>query len=199
MIKINLNKISLLSKFFTKTILQNNDSSRKCYTITYPLSLHLENNGFGNLITKGFFNQTPHYWITLNEERNIIIDPTKNQFNKNEDIVYIGNKSDEYKFISDEETQPTLIEDVYEIWINPFVNNISIKEQMAILEINIKAAIFVHNEMIEKKIDINKSQKHLTYFRGIKDIFNNFCDIVNNFKDIDGFECLEIKLNDVVN
>lgn len=191
----NFTELLLLSKVFTKTILENNDPSRKCFTTAYPLSLHLENNGFSNLITKGFFNQTPHYWLTVNQQRDIIIDPTRKQFYKEEDIVYIGKKSDEYIFFSDEETQPNLIEDVYEDWIKLFINpdDFSKIEQEVFLEINTKAAIFIHNELIERKIDINNSQKHLIYFKGISEMFKNSFDKIKKFECLEGFECLELK------
>lgn len=191
----DLDKIFLISKVFTENILGNINPNCKCFTIAYPLSLHLENKGYRNIITNGYFINTPHYWLTLKQQRDTIIDPTIKQFCNNNDIVYLGNKSNNYSFIADEETNPSLIEDTYDFWLNPLIcNDFLINEYLVI---NIRAAILLHNEMIAMNIEIDKSHKYFIYFKGINEIFKHSYNNVKKLEYIPGFDFLKIQLNNV--
>lgn len=192
--KDEIKKILVLAERFTKETLGKKDPKDKCFSISYPLSIHLENNGFKNLITQGFFNDTPHYWLTIENDRNLIIDPTIKQFHKEGPPVFIGYKSNKYCYIADENTLTDWIDDVYKRWIEPFDKpDESSKIDVDIfLEINIKAAILIYNELEEMKIDINNSEKCKIYFNGIFEILKN-CDIkLKKFEKVRGFKNLKL-------
>lgn len=199
--KKEIKEILERSKRFTLEILENKNPSCKCFTISLPLSIHLENNGISNLFTSGWFNhnhdQKPHYWLTLNNGSGFIIDSTIRQFNENEDFVFIGIQSEKYIKSTDEEIHPSLFDDVLDEWIKKTTyNNDKFNiNQNEFLEINVKAAIFIHNELNEKGIDINNTPKLKYYFEGIFKIFYNNIGKIEKYKNLNGFDSLLLKYN----
>lgn len=194
--KENNEKILALAEKFVTETLGSIDSQGKCFAISYPLSLHLENNNFKNSIARGYFKDIfhSHFWLILESDNEIIIDPTKKQFYKNAPLVYIGKKPDDYYHVNDTAFE-NWIEDVYNSWIIPFhyPDNFEHLDLITLLEINIKAAIIVNNELEKKEIDISNSLKHRIYFSGIFEILNNNYEKLTKFESIKGFANLKLK------
>lgn len=183
-----------LSEKFTTDTLGSIDPQGKCFAISYPLSLHLENKKFENSIVPGHFKDElhPHFWLTIESNKEIIVDPTKKQFCKNAPLVYIGNKPDDY-YVRDDTVFENWIEAVYTTWLNPFLfptfnTHLDIN---ALLEINVKAGTIINNEFEVMKIDINKSLKSKMYFCGIFKILNTkHQNELTEFTKLKGFDNL---------
>ena len=82
---------------FTCNTLGSECPNQKCYLISYPLSIHLANNGFLNSVKAGTVNKgkteaRPHYWINLDYKNEFIIDTTARQFNGTLGYVHFGDK-----------------------------------------------------------------------------------------------------------
>jgi hypothetical protein len=58
--------------------------------------LFLKINGINCSLTGGSLNEIQHFWITVNEFDNIIIDPTIRHFKPLDDSIYIGQLTREY-------------------------------------------------------------------------------------------------------
>lgn len=96
-------EISKLVTDFTKDTLGDYAPSHMCFTICYPLSLYLQNLGYQNTIVVGHYqneshikNGTPHFWLQLNDDLKIIVDPTIGQFENNQFCVYVDEKPKEF-------------------------------------------------------------------------------------------------------
>ncbi|MNE25772.1 hypothetical protein D3C80_1191110 [compost metagenome] len=97
--KEQLAEIDKLVTDFTKNTLGDYAPSHTCFTICYPLSLYLQNLGYHNTIVAGRYqneshpkNGTPHFWLQLNDDLKIIVDPTIGQFENDQFCVYVGEK-----------------------------------------------------------------------------------------------------------
>ncbi len=188
-------KILLLAETFTLATLSCENSQGKCFIISCPLSLHLENNGFQNNIYAGHFKDNPlyaHFWLTLENE--VIIDPTIRQFYDDAPQIYIGKKPDDYTSLENPKFEDW-IKGVYTTWINPFrfPDYNTHLDLNLLLEINIKAATFIHNEFQDLGLDINRSLKSREYFRGIFEILNNSQTKLGRFSKLKGFDNLLLK------
>ena len=102
--KEQLAEINKLATDFTRNILDDFPPNHMCFTVSYPLSLYLENLGYENRIVAGNYqnekspkNGLAHFWIQLGDDLQTIIDPTIGQFNENEFRVFIGQKPIEFK------------------------------------------------------------------------------------------------------
>lgn len=186
-------KILKLAENFTNDTLGSVDPQGKCFTISFPLSLHLENHGIENSIIPGYFKiaSNSHYWLTLENNEEIIIDPTIKQFCENMPSVYFGKKTENYKVEKNEDFEKW-IDSVYSIWLNPFkfpleFPHLDIK---ILLEVNIKTAVKINNEYEQMKIDINKSLKSKAYFRGIFEILKIHQNELESFLKLKGFDNL---------
>jgi hypothetical protein len=88
--------IKNLAENFTRSTLGETDPEHMCFTICYPLHLHLMNNGFNNSLSGGTYQNTSHYWLDLDDEDKTIVDPTIRQFNKDAPFLFIGKKPTDY-------------------------------------------------------------------------------------------------------
>ena len=193
--KEELEEVLRLAENFRNATLGSVKPNGKCFSLSYPLSLHLENNNLNNYITAGYFKNVSksHFWLTLEKNTEIIVDITKDQFYKKAPKVFIGKKPDDY-FITEIEFEK-LIEEVYNAWIIPFKYSENFKDYDidVLLEINLRAAIILNNELDEKKRDFNISLRSKIYFIGIFEILNIFQDRLEVFENIIGFNELKLK------
>jgi hypothetical protein len=100
---------------FTRNTLGEGESNQMCFTISYPLSIHMCNSGIANSIRRGRIGCVDHYWLELNYENGSIIDPTARQFNKELGYVHFGEeltKPEDYD-----------MEQVVKLWSAPLKNN----------------------------------------------------------------------------
>jgi hypothetical protein len=74
---------------FTYNTLGKHKPNQMCYTISYPLSIHLTNNNIKNSIKFGRIEEVPHYWINLDYVNGFIIDATAKQFDHDIDYVAV--------------------------------------------------------------------------------------------------------------
>ncbi len=105
--KEQLAEIDKLVTDFTKNSLGDYAPSHMCFTICYPLSLYLLNLGYQNTIAAGRYqkeshpkNGTPHFWLQLNDDLKIIVDPTIGQFENDQFCVHVGEKPEEFASFS---------------------------------------------------------------------------------------------------
>lgn len=101
--KEQLAEIHKLATDFTKNTLGDYAPSHMCFTICYPLSLYLQNLGYQNTIVAGRYqneshpkNGTHHFWLQLNDDLKIIVDPTIGQFENDQFCVYVDEKPEEF-------------------------------------------------------------------------------------------------------
>jgi hypothetical protein len=155
-------RISNLAEDFRVKTLNNASPKEMCFTISYPLSLHLINNGIENSMTCGkFIDGRSHYWLTLIDEEKTIIDPTITQFDvyKDKSEVFIGKKPEEFTVTTGE-----WFNESYKKWSTPLLNdgliypslpdkNLSPKIDLKLyVGVNLRAAIIL-NEEIEQMED----------------------------------------------
>ncbi|UAY52730.1 hypothetical protein [Ferruginibacter albus] len=119
-------QIKALSKTFTDKTLGNSMLRGNCFTVCYPLSIHLHNNGFRNSLVAGKYNDinyinTPHYWIKLEDYSKIIVDPTIKQFDENTDAIYVDIKPRTHTVHSVLDKEQ--IEGIRGFWIERLLNN----------------------------------------------------------------------------
>jgi hypothetical protein len=177
--KEQLDKINNLATDFTKCILREYPQNNMCFTVSYPLSLYLENLGYENQIVCGSYknelspkNGTPHFWLQLYDDLNTIIDPTFSQFDNSQFRVIVEEKPKELVAI------PFRFEEwffeVYQRWKdkllgveNPFYypeqSNRDSLDLVMLLTINLNAATIlysrtkeynkVHSDVYEKYFD----------------------------------------------
>lgn len=104
--KEQLLEIHKLTTDFSKSVLGEYSQDNMCFTVSYPLSLYLENFGYENQIVCGNYqneislkNGTPHFWLQLNDASKTVIDPTFGQFENNLFRVLVGEKPKEFEEI----------------------------------------------------------------------------------------------------
>lgn len=89
---------------FTKKVLGKHQPHNMCFTVSFPLFLHLNNNDFKNTLRIGtFYGSDPakenvqHFWLMLDDEKLNIIDPTAKQFYPDmEENILFGPKPKQY-------------------------------------------------------------------------------------------------------
>ncbi|MDP1801487.1 MAG: hypothetical protein Q8L81_09055 [Bacteroidota bacterium] len=203
--KIDINEASLLASAFVKSTLGSYIPDGKCFTVSYPLSIHLENNGFKNSLSTGKFKfgspeQKDHFWIAFEDEDKTIIDPTIKQFFTEMPDLYIGKRPTEYTI----ESTPyeSWFKEVYKSWIGNFefraqLQLLSSQEYFdIILDINVKAAIIINNDIELKNTNMHVSQKLDQYLYGIYCILINYTDQeLTKFRNLLGYDKLVARLN----
>jgi hypothetical protein len=185
--RLEIEKIAIK---FTSNTLGNECPKGKCFTICYPLSLHLINNGVENSIRVGKFKDTiiTHFWLNLEDDNETIIDPTIKQFYENMPLVYIGKKPEDYH-----ECPKFCFKSWCKTWMERLLNNGSIEqppyglpEQIIqqvtktkldikiYLKINYKAAIILNSEIEQMtlKKDFIQSDIFKEYFDYIYEVIN---------------------------
>lgn len=116
----DVQKLKNITEEFVSYILGDLISDKMCFTVCYPLSLYLTNNGYENIIKSGWYNSIPHYVISLKNSDEIIIDPTIQQFDIIEPQVLITSLqvAEEYKDFGE-----IIFKDVLSEWLYPLMNN----------------------------------------------------------------------------
>jgi hypothetical protein len=91
-----------------------------CFTISYPLSIHLKNKGIINSIENSIrfgrvgVDEIPHYWVSL--ENGFSIDPTARQFKSGLDLDYVHFGEALAKKVAYD------FESIYTKWSTPLIN-----------------------------------------------------------------------------
>lgn len=186
---------NLVTEFTTKS-LGNTSPKHMCFTICYPLSLFLECKGFKTSIRAGnFIDGTPHFWLSLDDDHETIIDPTIRQFyedRKDIPAVYIGEKLEDYT--EDNRTFEEWFEGLggnagtYEAWMEPLLNTSDVPQQAYIhypenskqnkldlkilLSVNLNAAIILNAE--SEKICHTHSALYKKYFAFIFKVIRKY-------------------------
>lgn len=167
----------LLADNFISNTLGTSSPNGMCFTLSFALSLHLENNGFNNNMIAGIFNagspkSSAHFWLTLEMDKKNILDPTYRQFYKNKPNLYYGKKPKKYTIHQVEFND--WFNGSYDIWLaylmNPFFLQSTKFDLKVLLSINLSAAIILNNEIDDLGLDIMQSSKHKAYFSAIDEI-----------------------------
>lgn len=131
-------RIEKLVKEFTKEVLADQNPKSMCLTICLPLHIHLINNGFINSLCGGLYQDTPHYWLSLEDYEDTIVDPTIRQFNNNAPSIFIGQKPKDYP-----DGYKYKFADIYPCWLKGLCgerSNLSeVVSTECLLSINLKA------------------------------------------------------------
>ena len=181
-------EIHKLATDFTKATLREYPQDNMCFTVSYPLSLYLENMGYENQIVCGNYQNenspkkgTPHFWLQLNDSLKTIVDPTIGQFENYQFLVYVGKKPKEFAEI------PYKFDEwfcgVYQKWKeklfgykNPIphpeqFNNNSLDPVM-LLNVNLNAATMLYSQT--KGNNKGSSYVYEKYFDCIFQIIRNY-------------------------
>lgn len=163
--KEQLAEIYKLVTDFTKNTLGDFAPSHMCFTICYPLSLYLQNLGYQNTIAAGQYkneshikNGTHHFWLQLNDDLKIIVDPTIGQFENDLFRVHVDEKPKEF-IPFPQQFQEWFYGDFgsYDIWrrkllgieiANPFAEELAKNkiDLVMLLNINLNAAAILNSQ-----------------------------------------------------
>jgi hypothetical protein len=141
---------------FTKKTLGSENPKGLCFTICYPLHLHLNLNGFKNSMKAGVVDYNlSHFWISLDTE-NTMIDPTARQFDSSKPYVFVGSLPSNYSAYM----QPfePIFQDAYDTWIEAI--------DKRILNICHKAAKILSNDIKKRPFEKEISADELTKYFG---------------------------------
>lgn len=118
------NRIEELIKNITDKSIGSDNPSGFCFSTSIALSIYLKINNFNASIQAGIYNNYDHFWLSLDNYPNIIIDPTIKQFDNNQSTIYIGEK-DGNRITKDFQLKNYgLIEwqNIYGIWREPIID-----------------------------------------------------------------------------
>jgi len=186
--KEQLLEIHKLATDFTKCILIEYPQDNMCFTVSYPLSLYLENLGYENQIVCGSYqnenslkNGTPHFWLQLKDKLKTIVDPTIGQFESTHFQVHVGEKPKEYEEIPFEfdewfcgvyqRWKDKLLGDENPLYYPEQFNNNSLDIVM-LLNINLNAATILYSQ--SKGYNKAHSVVYDKYFDCIFQIIRNY-------------------------
>ena len=182
---------------FTNRVLDNYKPDNMCFTVSFPLSLHLANYNFKNTIRAGRFyddsikDGTPHFWIKLDSEIENIIDPTAKQFypNLTEPICFME-KPKYYRELS-QSLKKEWFAYSYDKWSKGLLNHDEEDKSKSIipiqalqstknpdiktlLDINLRAAAILNTDC--EKLNLEQSILHKKYFECIYRVIQKFHD-----------------------
>ncbi len=194
-------QIENLAKNFTTNTLAEEGPEHMCFTICYPLHLHLINNGFDNSIhgehyyctTGSGLIREPHFWLNLEDDKETIVDPTIRQFVDDAPVVFVGKKSEYY----DEDHNYDFCS-TYQVWKYMLLNkhpNSSKEFVKSLLSINLKALSILIKETEPQRYSTQSEFK--MYFDGIRKALRTYCDEKENLPDpslCKEFDCLLSKM-----
>lgn len=207
--KFNMKKLENLVFTFTSKTLGESSPNNTCFHVSYGLHLHLKNNGIENSLRKGTCENINHYWINLEYNKEVIIDATIGQFSFAKNIpYYIGQKLSCYIDNLDFNfTDPKYDDNILHMWLSQFIHSISFIEKGDItesqledlLQINIKSAIIINNEIEENpeiEAKAKKYKRYSDYFSGIRELLCNHTNEkqIKEFSNIKGFNNLHLKV-----
>lgn len=132
---IQITRIHKLVEQFAAATLDTQTPHQMCFSISYPLSIHLSNNGFLNSIQRGFVGMTDHYWVNLNYLNGFVVDLTEKQFEQKISHAAINGEFD--------------FEKTYGLWSVPLINNYFDGLQISIenyIKVGIMAATILIND-----------------------------------------------------
>ncbi|HJS01284.1 MAG TPA: hypothetical protein VJ780_10145 [Flavobacterium sp.] len=209
--KEQLAEIHKLATDFTKNTLGDYAPSYMCFTICYPLSLYLQNLGYQNTLVAGHYQNeshikhgTSHFWLQLNDDLKIIVDPTIGQFENNQFRVHVGEKPEEFKQLSQQFEE--WFYNSYDLWrrkllgieiTNPFAEELAKNEIdiVMLLNINLHAATIL-NSQSQSKINLH-SDIYEKYFDCIFQVIRRYHlkEEWGLIKYKEGFDDLLVKVN----
>lgn len=172
---------------FTRNTLSNECPKQMCFTISYPLSIHLKNKGIKNLIKRGFRGIIDHYWIKLDYENGFIIDATARQFDSKLAKVHFGEElATEGGYDS---------KNTYDLWSDFLINN-RIEGTTPDIEMYIKIGIKASIILLK---DNNLDDSNMKYLDCIcqvsKKFYNEDLSKLPNFDNVEIFRQFCINKN----
>ena len=160
-------QIKKLAEDFTIETLGSVRPHKMCFTICYPLSEYLINNGIENYIVGGYTNNIQsHFWLKLKENEEIIIDPTAKQVDESLPFLHFGISPKEHNYLENYVLRNPH-KDVnfnynFTKWSEPLLNNKFSSEDATRLDIKtyfkigVKAAIILINDIEQKNIKVDQ-------------------------------------------
>jgi len=145
-----------------------------CFSACYPLLLFLKINDINCSLTGGDYKGTRHFWLTVNDYDNIIIDPTIKQFKPLGDPVYIGPLTSDYT--SDTNPFNETFYWAFKFWAEPILDRPrSHQEKPKWVEertnfYNVKFAMILNQEISRinpEKIIVHHNRLSKLYFRTV--------------------------------
>lgn len=203
-------KIEKLVDKFTADTLGDECPINMCFQVCYPLYLHLLNNDIPNSLRNGACENRNHYWLNLEDNDEIIIDPTIRQFvfAKHMPSIHKGMKPScftEHFGFNFTAVYPTnaVVANMTDKLLTNFINSDRSKEEGIDLDslrrIILRAGTIINNEMeaLENKAGFIKTKRHLEY---IEAVYVLLCKYTTDkqraeFSDLKGFNnlCLKAK------
>ncbi len=174
MTKNTIENIRKKVALFTEPTIGDECPKHLCFSTCFPLMLFLKINDVNCSLTGGSCMGIRHFWVTLNEYDNVIIDPTIKQFNPLADPVYIGGLTNDYT--PDDVLFNETFYWAFKFWAEPLLDRPrSHQEKPKWVEertnfYNVKFATILYQEIARKppeKITIHHNRLCKLYFRTI--------------------------------
>lgn len=187
---------NLTEDFFSATIAQEQPGGL-CFTVAYPLCLHLINNGIDCTMNVGKCEGRAHFWVQLNDETKTIIDITIKQFEfaKEYPSIFIDKLPSEYTV---ENETDDWFKNSYDAWLAPIYMPSAYQDGPCKLDfdrlyrVNIKSAAFLLNEV--RQINFNETDFVKQYLFGVFEMIRLMGKENREiYKSIPGFETLSKK------
>lgn len=160
--------------------------SGHCFSLSYALSIYFKIKGINCTVSGGKYDNTniDHFWLSLNEYHDVIIDATIKQFEPSEDSIYIDTKS-RNATTKKYDTKIYSINDwlhIYAIWREPIFDEFYLIPRTQEFKEDCVKKIFIAASIIFSEIeqmdDYAKSDFYNTYeykfyfgaiFKGLRD------------------------------
>lgn len=174
MSKDTIENIRKTVALFTEPTIGDECPKNLCFSICFPLMLFLKINDINCSLTGGEYNGIRHFWLTVNDYDNIIIDPTIKQFKPLADPIYIGSPTSEYT--PDTTSFNETFYWAFKFWAEPILNRPRThQEKPKWVEertnfYNVKFAMILNQEISRKtpeKINMHHNRLCKLYFRTI--------------------------------
>ncbi len=170
------NRIRGLVEKITKHSIGSEIPHGFCFSTSYALSIYFKIKELKHSIKGGKFKKIDHFWLSLDEYKDVIVDATIKQFDENQYPIYIGTKNNNEitkQYVQEDHSFNDWC-DLYKTWCEPLLDeNYTISRPQELKEkvvFNTFIAASILNSEIEQmnsKIEFIRSYRYKFYFEPI--------------------------------
>jgi len=136
---------------FTDTILRKDQPKNLCFSLSWPLLHYLEIKGIKCKLSSGSYGDFRHFWLTLIDSTDTIIDVTRSQFDDYDGGIYIGPLDEKFYFIEKAEFREVFFY-AYKSWSELLLGNkksheLILEDELRVSQINVKCAALLYETM----------------------------------------------------
>lgn len=162
---MNSNTSTLLKivEQFTLTILGSDQPNNLCFTLSLPLLYYLEIKGAKCKLSSGSYGDYRHFWLTLIDSPDTIIDVTRIQFDDYDGSIYIGPLDKKFYSPDNAEFKDVLFYG-FKSWSEPLLgihrsNPLTVEDELRLNSYNVKCAAFLYETMAFHHLKLNFEEK----------------------------------------